>query len=552
MKNAIEVCFSPLSFQWVLYLFLGLSCASAAHARQLALVVGIDDYKFGSDSPAAGSVLNLQGAENDARLIARALRSQQVDLPEDRLLLGENATRENFLAAWESLQAEAKTGDTIYITFAGHGGQELEIAEPFDEQTTDAHDETLMFWDFDPERAHLGRITDDELYALFKGVSAQRIVLVADTCHSGGLIRSIGQSASRSRNGGRWQVDVSMADISRIEAAEGENWDKLSHVTYITATADEARTVDEITIGNQRHGALSVSFAEGIQGAADRDGNGLVLRSELEDYITYQVATYSNRLQNPGFIPRGTNVDNTVFTVTQRQPLTSQLQRCHAQQVSASLPIDVSGGAAPEELSGATLAPGAALRFHIVGQYTRVFYELDEVTRFDNDSDSLMRWQWVIDKYRLLRGIDYCFDSAARAISIQLQCESTEGHCDMARPVGSAERLKFLFGQGSSARGGSYLVLFNLAGTGMLQWLYPYPGDRQPLHTLPFVLDGITVSAPAGRDDIVVGLCRNDPVTLIELLKRHDKMNAPAAADFVGIAANQTCQWGRYATFTTP
>ena len=100
----------------------------------------------------------------------------------------------------------------------------------------------------------------------------------------------------RSRNGGRWQVNVSLDDVPETIASDGENWDSLPHVTYITATADESKTVDEITYGDKRHGALSLSFAEGVRGAADRDKNGLVLRRELEDYVSYQVLHRAARL----------------------------------------------------------------------------------------------------------------------------------------------------------------------------------------------------------------------------------------------------------------
>jgi len=552
VKGCTKVTFTKQLVLWVLGLVIFLCTTQLSHARQLAIVVGIDNYQYGSDVPAPGEVLNLQGAENDARLIADALRSQQVDLPDSRLLLGKDATREGFLAAWQALQSEAQTGDTIYVSFAGHGGQELEFAEPLDEQQGDGHDETLMFWDFDPTHAQRGRLTDDELYSLFKDVSAQRIVLIADTCHSGGLTRSSGQSSARSRNGGRWQVDVTLDDIPQSIASEGEDWNSLAHVTYITATADEAKTVDEITVGSKRHGALSVSFAQGIRGAADRDGNGLVLRHELEEYVSYQVATYSNRLQKPGFSPRGAPAQSTLFTIAQDSSAAALAEQCQAQQVMQLLPYDLRSIAAPDGLIGAKLTPGAALRFEQEGNMTLVFYELDEVTRFASDADVKQRWQSIIDKYRLLRSIDHCFNSRVQPISIQLHCEAAQNHCDVARPVTSTERLEFRFGQTDKKPESAYFLSFNLAGSGELQWLYPYPDDAQPLRSLPFVLGNLTVAAPPGRDDLVAALCERNPRSLVTLLEQHDSAPAPPANEFVKLASNYACQWGRYATFTTP
>lgn len=536
---------------WVL-----LAClfSSTSQADQLALVVGIDNYQYGSDKPGPGQVLNLQGAENDALLIAAALRSQNVHLPDTRILLGQNATRENFLQQWNALQSEARAGDTVYLTFAGHGGQEFEFAQPLDEQEGDGHDETLMFWNFDPGKAQTGRLTDDELYALFKDVSAQRIIFVADTCHSGGLTRSFGQSSDRSRNGGRWQVDVSLDDVPDSIATEGEDWNSLSHVTYITATADESKTVDEITIDGKRHGALSVSFAEGIRGAADRDGNGLVLRSELESYVSYQVATHSNRLQTPGFAPRGGEASKaTLLTVSNPEVVDRSetvMQRCKSSSVAAPLAIQVTGGWAPEQLNGVDIVPLAALKFQINERQTQVFYEVDEVTRFANNPDDTANWQSVIDKYRLMRTIDDCLDTRSKPLIISLECDRADGNCDVARRIGQKEELAFRFDQPDGTVDNAFLVLFNLAGSGELQWLFPYPEDEQPLKDLPFVLGGITVSAPAGRDDMIAALCEENPTSIIELLAAHDGNRAPAAEHFARLASESLCQWGRYATFS--
>jgi hypothetical protein len=524
-----------------------------SRAGQLALVVGIDNYLHGSDRVEPGKVLNLRGAENDAKVIAAALREQNVYLPDDRVLLGSDATRENFLDRWNSLQSEAKAGDTVYVTFAGHGGQEMEFAQPLDEQQGDGHDETLMFYEFDPNNAQTGRLTDDELYTLFKDVGSQRLILVADTCHSGGLTRAVGQSSERSRNGGRWQVNVSLDDVPETIASEGENWDSLPHVTYITATADESKTVDEITYGDKRHGALSLSFAEGVRGAADRDKNGLVLRRELEDYVSYQVATYSNRLQTPGFAPRGAAASNTtVFAIDSDsdEDAVQNLSRCEPQMVDEPVAIQVTGGVVPEGLTGYEIQPLAALQFQIGDQQTRVLHEVDEVTRILHSGEVSRRWQSVIDKYRLLRSIDHCFDQRSEPLSISLACARTDGNCDVARRISEKEQVTFRFGDAGSEFDDAYLVLFNLAGSGELQWLYPYPDDPQPLDTLPFELNDITIGAPAGRDDMVAALCANNPEPIIELLASHDGSPAPPSAEFVRLAAAERCQWGRYATFS--
>ncbi|CAG0910934.1 unnamed protein product, partial [Cyprideis torosa] len=119
-------------------------------AAQFGMVVGVDDYRHFQPFPApVGELSDLEGAVNDAERIAASMRRAGIDLPDDRFLTDERANVDNFLAGWRAMTAKAQAGDTIIVSFSGHGGQEREVAEPFDEKT-DGLDETIMFHDFDP------------------------------------------------------------------------------------------------------------------------------------------------------------------------------------------------------------------------------------------------------------------------------------------------------------------------------------------------------------------------------------------------------------------
>jgi len=122
---------------------------------QHALVIGIDQYQH-------PDINTLKGAVNDAKLLRDALRQAGVKLPNDRVLLNKKATRNAFLKAWRNMLKKAQPGDTLILTFAGHGGQEPDKA-PRGEK--DGKDENLIFHDFDGTIG--GRLTDDELYGLF-------------------------------------------------------------------------------------------------------------------------------------------------------------------------------------------------------------------------------------------------------------------------------------------------------------------------------------------------------------------------------------------------
>jgi len=109
-------------------------------------------------------------------------------------------------------------------------------------------------------------------------------------------------------------------------------------------------------------------------------------------------------------------------------------------------------------------------------------------------------------------------------------------------------RIYFKFGQ-TNHELGSYFILFNLAGTGELQWLYPLKqyndSPRIKPSKLPHELE-IKIDTPAGRDDFVVGFCDKDPAKFAKALKR-DKTDIRS---FIDQSELLGCQWGRSSLFT--
>ena len=528
---------------------LGAFGAGPAAARELALVVGIDEYRFGSDRGAPDTVRNLEGAANDARLIAATLRGLGAELPEARVLIGPDATAAAFRAAWEELLEEAGPGDGIVVTFAGHGGRETEVGVPFDED--DGHDETLMFWDFDPLRPHVGRIVDDELFAMLGRAGGRRVTFVADACHSGGLTRSFDRTVGRSRQGGTWDFDEEVVEaMPSADDVGDELLETLENVAYLTATADESKVILEILHEERPHGALSVGFAEGIVGAADADGDGLILRRELEEYVGYRVGTLSSRLQVPGFEPRGgapgeplLSLDVAILATPAADP--------------DALAFAAVGAVPPTGLDGARRTEtGAALQFERRGDEMVVHHGVDEIVRFDADAGA-GPWQAVVDRFRLLEAVDAAYDRTAGPPEIALGCEAGTGAdggenatvCDDRHREG--DRIRFLVDR--PREGGGHLTVFNLAGAGEVQPLYPdasYDDPSAP-RALPFELE-TDVGPPFGRDDLVAGFCRDEPEALRALIGARDGRSAPSPERFVSLSAEYGCQWGRYPLFTGP
>ena len=136
-----------------------------------ALCIGINDYP-GTDS-------DLSGCVNDAADWSALLGEKGFAV---RQLLDERASKAAMVAAMGELIADARSGDTVVITYSGHGTWQPDTSgdEP------DGRDEALCPHDI----ADGNPLLDDEVSALFgQRAAGVRIVLISDSCHSGSVIR---------------------------------------------------------------------------------------------------------------------------------------------------------------------------------------------------------------------------------------------------------------------------------------------------------------------------------------------------------------------------
>ena len=504
---------------------LALLFAVPAHAKTFGIVVGINEYQS-----ASATLKTLSGAVNDAKLLAQALRKQGVDLPESRVLTDRKATLANFKATWQNMLNQAQPGDQIIFTFAGHGAQEQEFSKPFDEE--DKLDETFMFYDFDPQTPHRGRLSDDEMYDLFQQARAFKIVFVADSCHAGGGMRSgtFGTELAQ-RLGGPTGGYKPQPPAHEWAVPDADDRQVLSHVTYLMATNQDKDPVWEINDNGDRHGALSVAFAEAFTGSANRDGQPGITRSELESYVKQRVATLTDHKQFPDMVPRGGGEPAFAEGGKPKPPTPAP---------TGDLPIKVTGGEAPDGLQNARLDDtGYRLRFEIQRGKAQVISPLGEKVA-EVDAGTASEWNAVIAKYRLLAAVDN--HPNAKQVRVSLD-EGTGLH-----KIG--EKLHFHVEPNSTRR---HLLLFNLAGTGQLQFLYPLKKlqDPEAVAQTPYALPEIEVVPPTGEDDVVAVFCDRPQAKAISLLDTHDQHNPPEPGLLLD-SLGKDCQFGRLAYFTGP
>ena len=150
-------------------------------SRGISLHVGVN--KVGSNFPNAAT---LKGCENDAREMERIAVLKGFE-PHDRLV-GSNASYPNVIGKIRYAATQLQKGDIFLFTFAGHGFQEADRGE---QDEADFEDETILLYDFE--------LYDDvlrqTLWPQFRpGV---RILMIADSCHSGTVATRIAEETSR-------------------------------------------------------------------------------------------------------------------------------------------------------------------------------------------------------------------------------------------------------------------------------------------------------------------------------------------------------------------
>lgn len=273
-------------------LLLAAAPLSPARAALYALVIGVDDYAH---------IPKLRGAVNDALDISEALKA----LPgaEVTLLLDEDATRARILDVWGGIAARARAGDTIVVTFAGHGSSE---PAAYPETETDGRDETLLLAGFESEGPGAAeRLRDDEIAEMIARTPDAHVIFVADACHSGTATRASTFDLSyRFYAGTRIADDPLPPPPPPPPGVQGADLGVGDNQTFFGAVGDSEKA-PEIPISGHVRGALSYAFADGVRGGADRDGDGVVSKGELEVHIRRFVKQATAGKQRPKVAPLG-------------------------------------------------------------------------------------------------------------------------------------------------------------------------------------------------------------------------------------------------------
>lgn len=237
--------------------------------RCWAFLVGISRYKQ--------SQLNLQFAHRDAAELAQQLRQPCCGAfaPDDIVLLcDEEATTARVIGELRVFLQKPAPEDLVILYFACHGS--LDVRRP-----SVAY---LVMHDTDVgDLARTGLLMREVIASLNDYLAAQRVVLFADTCHSGALagVRGISDSTA--------VVNRYLDELAKSRPG-----------VAVFTSAHAGELAQENARWGGGHGVFTHFLLEGLRGQADRNPrNFMITIDELFRYVSENVSKETRNQQRP-------------------------------------------------------------------------------------------------------------------------------------------------------------------------------------------------------------------------------------------------------------
>jgi hypothetical protein len=510
-----------------------------------ALVIGIDAYRH---------VRPLKGAVPDAQDIEISLR--RTGVADVTSLIDDAADRDSVLRAINALLSRTVAGDLVLLSIAGHGAQEPEHVKG---SQPDGMDSAFLLPGFDTTAVgSKQRIIGTEFNHFIKKFEERgaRVLFVADTCHGGGMTRDADPRAE--------EMSFRQVPLYRIPndayvpistTAEAFLTELDFEKTAFLAAVDRKTKSPEVRIPGiaSYRGALSYAFARAIEGSADSNRDGKVTLKELFTYVRQVVYQLSDQRQNPVTLNSPhRNIDNEVaFEMTRAvkivdassEPAKPATVTLAAAPVAAMAPVRIAsldGQAA--RLSG--LSPREAT-FDVVPPSHAPDLVWDPATGDVLAGADVIAYR--LDKAELPSAIDRA--AAVRALK-QLAAKAPQSMRVIPGDAVHHKDSQVAVEIGNLA--GRALVLFNIAGDGTVQMLYPVDADpriiKDDLYRLP-----VRVRGPYGSD-VVIAITSEQPMPMLEqaLLPLNQRRSALAALKAVERYRPVDGRIGSTGIFTAP
>ncbi|MEY3138520.1 MAG: hypothetical protein RL580_2252 [Pseudomonadota bacterium] len=258
-----------------------------------ALIIGVSIYRDEEIPPLFGVPNDLDSAKE----IAVAMGIPAGNVTE---LFNEQATKDRIIAELGKLAARATEGGRILVYFSGHGTR-------WRDPNAGGCVEGLLTWD---RKVIVNR--EFAQYAKPLGSKADKLIIMFDACHSGGIAGLRGNTRSLgSENGGLRPKFFMKADETgtacnrpsnvRTRSLLGRNADGVDALPENVVHITSARS-DEVSFDEPSRGGLATQAMKSclLGNAKDLDGSGAVTLAEVEqcaqEFISTKVARFPDLL----------------------------------------------------------------------------------------------------------------------------------------------------------------------------------------------------------------------------------------------------------------
>ena len=249
-----------------------IEMANQVVKNRWAVVVGISKYQH-----AKKGIPPLQYAHNDAQAFMDFLYSPNgggFKPANTNLLLDEKATTNNIRSSLFTFLKKAEKDDLVIIYFAGHGAPEAGRPDnlyliTYDTDPNDLASTAFPMWDMET--------------ALKRYIVADRVVILADACHSGG----VGQDTGLRSFGNANLINSYLANLDKTKPGRA------------IMTASETNQLSREGDQWKGHGVFTYYLLEALKGKADTDGDGIVTIAEAFKYVYDHVRSATESQQHP-------------------------------------------------------------------------------------------------------------------------------------------------------------------------------------------------------------------------------------------------------------
>lgn len=223
-----------------------------------AVSIGVSNYSH---------MHRLTCAANDAMDIAEVLRGG-ASQARVKLLVDAAATRAAVMSSLAWLAINARSEDTAIVYFSGHSGRQSEHA-----------DCKSYFCPVEASSANIERtcISSDELTEALRAIRSGRLVVLLDTCYSGGL--------GEPRNSGSLNFGLNCRDVEGLVEGYGR-------VIIAASRPDELAW----EVSAMRNGLFTTYLLRGLRGQVAQ-ADGTIWVSEIFSYVSRSVRRH--RCQHP-------------------------------------------------------------------------------------------------------------------------------------------------------------------------------------------------------------------------------------------------------------